>query len=166
LSFPINTLRINNMSEFYHVSEVVANLWSEYGKTSEYKSDTQPIVGISQDHPIIIRREEEGLRRIVDRLGNELSNSKILYLKKLRERVPSEWVSEWITYHRILFERVLKSCGVYRRKDVWFDTIEASEKDYKIPSNRLVPSRMSNLRLSKEQRDLRSLYSNKIKIKC
>ncbi len=133
------------MSEFYHISEVIRNLWAEYEKTSEYRSDTQPIVGIKQDHPIIIRREEEGLGRIVDRLENELSNSKILYLKKLRDRVPSEWVFEWLTYHRILFGRVLKSCGVYRSKDVWFDTIEASEKDYKIPSFRLAPSRMSDL---------------------
>jgi Fic family protein len=68
-----------------------------------------------------------------------------LYLKKLRDRVPSEWLSEWLTHHRILFGRVLTSCGVYRRKDVWFDTIEASEKDYKIPSYRLVPSRLSDL---------------------
>lgn len=133
------------MSEFYHRTEVVTNLWDEYKKTSEYKRDTEPIVAISQDHPIIIRREEEGLHRIVDSLESELSNSKILYLKKLQGRVPSEWLSEWLTYHRVLFERVLTSCGCFRRKDVWFDTIEASEKDYKIPSYRLVPSRLSDL---------------------
>lgn len=133
------------MSEFYLVSDVVPNLWSEYEKTPEFQTSPEPLVGIKQDHPIIIRREEEGLSRIIDTLENDLSDSKILYLKKLRERAPSEWIGEWIKYHRILFDRVLKICGAYRSIDVWFDTIEASEKEYKIPNNRLVPSRMSEL---------------------
>ncbi len=106
------------MSEFYHRSEVVANLWAEYVKTPEYKRNPEPIVGIRQDHPIIVKREEDGLRRIVNRLENELSNTRVLYLKKLQQRVPSEWYTEWLTYHKILFDRVLKSCGTYRTKDV------------------------------------------------
>lgn len=133
------------MPEYFPSSEVAGNLWAEYKKTNEYKRNRIPLVAIRQDHPIIIRREEEGLTRIVTQLETELSNTKILYLKKLQERAPSEWIREWLAYHKILFGRVLKFCGVYRREDVWFDTIDASEKDYKIPSSRLVPSRMSDL---------------------
>ncbi|KKR32123.1 MAG: Filamentation induced by cAMP protein Fic [Candidatus Gottesmanbacteria bacterium GW2011_GWC2_39_8] len=132
------------MIEFYHKSDVVDNLWAEYKKTSEFKTDPS-LIGIRQDHPIVIRREEEGLKRIINILEKELGNSKVLYLKKLQQRVPGEWVKEWLSYHKILFERVLDVCGVYRRKEVWFDTLEASEKEYKIPKSILVPARMSEL---------------------
>lgn len=146
------------MSDFYDISDVVDNLRAEYSKTPEYKNSELPLVGIKQDHPIIIRREEEGLDRIVDRLQNELGNSKILYLKKLQQRTPAEWIKEWLTYHKTLFERVFRLCGRFRRIDVWFDTMDASENDYKIPSHILVPSRMSDLAgnvcaLLKDQKD-------------
>lgn len=133
------------MAEFYHKDDVVDNLWAEYEKTDLFKRSKEPLVGIPQDHPIIVRREEEGLSRIVSMLGNELSDVKVLYLKKLQDRASSEWASEWLTYNRILFERVHKICGVYRRKEVWFDTIDASENDYKIPNSLLVPSRIAEL---------------------
>jgi len=130
------------MPEFYLSSDVVRNLWAEYQRTPEFKNSKYPLVGIRQDHPIIVKREEDGLDRILKTLKQELSNTNVLYLRKLQERRASHWLKEWLTYHKTLFSRVLRVCGVFRRKDVWFDTLEASEKDYKIPQWSFVPSKL------------------------
>lgn len=133
------------MSDYYHFKEVVDNLWLEYRKTLEYRNSPDKLVAIRQNHPIIVRREEEGLKIIISTIEKNLGDERTLYLEKLASRRPSEWIAEWLKYHKILFSRVLKDCGKYRSKDVWFDTLEASENDYKIPSHRLVPARMSEL---------------------
>lgn len=133
------------MANYYHKSDVVDNLWLEFKKTPEYKASRTPLVGIRQDHSIVIRREEEGLNMLVSRLENELGNTKILYLNKLRQRKPADWVKEWLEYNGILFSRVLRKRGRFRQKNVWFDTLDASEKDYKIPDYRYVPTRVAEL---------------------
>jgi Fic family protein len=133
------------MIEYYHKDEVDEYVWSEYAKTKEFQNSREPLVGIPQDHPIIVKREENGLYRIVNDLENELADYRISYAQRLKRRPPSEWVREWLSYHSKLFERVLKIRGRFRDKEVWFDTIEASEEYYKIPKAHLVPARTAEL---------------------
>lgn len=133
------------MTSFYQKDELIDNLWSEFTKTSEYKSTTDPFIAIPQDHQIIIRREEEGLKMVVQKIQSELANRKYVYLDQLKNRHPSDWQQEWVYMHGLLFKRVLKKRGCLRDGNVWFDTLEATEQLYKIPPAGLVGVRLAEL---------------------
>ncbi len=130
-------------NQFLSVDEVVPNLWQEYTKTEEY-TVLGFRFGIPKLHKCLIRREEEGLEIIRSRLENELSNTKVLYLEKLQNRNPSEWVREWLEWHRQLFLRVLKVRGRYREQDVRFGEV-GDEEFHGIPPHQLVGQKLAEL---------------------
>ncbi|OGJ20840.1 MAG: hypothetical protein A3A82_00425 [Candidatus Pacebacteria bacterium RIFCSPLOWO2_01_FULL_47_12] len=132
-------------NQFLSADDVVSNLWQEYTKTKEYVHLGFRL-GIPKLHKCVIRREEEGLEIIRSRLENELNNTQVLYLEKLQNRNPSEWVREWSEWHKQLFLRVLKVRGRYREQDVRFGEV-GDEELHGIPPHQLVGQKLAELAL-------------------
>jgi fido (protein-threonine AMPylation protein) len=130
-------------SGFLIKEDVVKNLWDEYSKTADYRVNKNT-KAISKENPIIITREEMGLREVFRTIENELANCHRLYSKSLQERTASEWINEWITWHKTLFKYVLKKKGKYREIDVWFGNWEDQDL-YQIPKHNQVREKVAQL---------------------
>lgn len=128
---------------FLRKDELINNLWSEYQKTSEYKVDRQT-KAISKENPIIIRREERGLKEIFINLQKELANRHVIYRDNLLNRDKGEWVSEWLGWHKTLFKYILQDAGKYRRLNVRFGD-PGDELLHHIPDPQFIGPRLAEL---------------------
>lgn len=130
-------------SGFIVKEDLVTNLWEEYSKTSDYRINKN-IKAISKENPILIAREERGLREVFRTIEGELSNRHRLYSKSLQDRSASEWINEWVSWHKTLFKYVLKNTGKYREIDVWFGNWEDQDL-YQIPKHPQVREKVTQL---------------------
>lgn len=129
-------------NQFLPKDELIYNLWAEYEKSPEYRSGYKQ--SISKEHPIIIRREERGLREVFNALQKDLTNRHVIYKELLCKRKPSEWISEWSSWHKLLFKYVLKHSGRYREIEVRFGS-PGDEELHAIPPAHLIGDRLAKL---------------------
>lgn len=122
---------------------VLPNLWREFSHSKEFVIKG-PFQAIPKHHPIIVRREEEGLEAVVKEIETALSNTKTLYLGLLKSRKPSEWISEWLHMQDLLFRRVLREKGKYRDFPVRFGS-PGDEDLHKIPQPNMIGQRLAEL---------------------
>lgn len=124
-------------------NQVIANLWHEYTKSPDYLTKKH-VKGIFKENPIVIRREERGLREILVGLQNDLSNKQIIYRKLLLARDKGEWIREWLQWHNLLFKYVLNDTGKYRTTDVRFGS-PGDELLHHIPAPAYISNRLADL---------------------
>jgi cell filamentation protein, protein adenylyltransferase len=97
--------------------EAVPNLWTAYKKTKEYKAGFNK--AIPEHHELVERREVEGLRSIYKRFVKTLEANQDVR-EELKNRTVGQWLNEWREMHVLLFGKVLRECGEFRKKDVRF----------------------------------------------
>lgn len=119
--------------------EVVADLWTEYKKTREYKEGA--VMAIPSHHPLVEQREVEGLRTIYKRFVKVLETNKNVQ-DELKNRTIGVWLEEWKGMNKLLFGNILKDCGQFRQKDVRFGD---PWDDWKVPQYLSVTRETSEL---------------------
>jgi Fic family protein len=97
--------------------EVVSDLWAEYKRTKEFKEGNTE--AIPAHHLLVENREAEGLRSIYKKFVRTLKTNKNIQ-EEFRNRRIGDWLEEWKEMHRLLFGKILVSCGSFRQKDVRF----------------------------------------------
>lgn len=74
------------MDQSLSQDEVILNCWNEYKKTREYSSGAK--MAIPEHHPIIEKREEDGLRKIYVNVVKKTSTD-------IKSRTIGQWLTEW-----------------------------------------------------------------------
>ena len=121
--------------------EVVVSLWNQYKKTSTYKKSPK---AIPPHNSIVEEKEHHGLRQVITNfLANKLKEDRD-YKESLAARSVSEWLKEWKEMHETLFKHILKDCGDFRKRDVYFGDPYEQEL-YKIPRYQFVVKEISEL---------------------
>jgi fido (protein-threonine AMPylation protein) len=115
-------------------AEVTQNCWNEYKKTREYLSGA--VMAIPEHHPIIEKREEDGLRKIYEKVVKRTTHD-------IKNRTIGQWLEEWKYMNDLLFWSILKNRGNWRKKDVrigdpWDDKM-------KLPESKDVPRKVQEL---------------------
>ncbi len=87
--------------------EVIPQLWNEYMRSLEFRGGA--IFSIKKDHPIIIRREKDGLRNVYNKYIRSAATQ--------TSQTAIELVEEIKDMHDILFKLVLKDRGQFRKED-------------------------------------------------
>lgn len=118
--------------------EVIPQLWNAYKKKKEYLSGQKG--AIPPHHALVEAQEKMGLREIVQRVSKETKAGHMMLI----DRTVGNWLSEWRSMHKLLFRRILKDCGDWRKKDVRFGN-PGDEVLYRIPAWPDVPREMNML---------------------
>lgn len=111
--------------------EVIPQLWQEYCRDREYLSGAK--LEIRRNHPIVMRREEEGLNMLY---------RKYVQNAAMQKRIsPLDTINEVRDMHNLLFKYVFPNRGEYRGEerrigDFYDDTM-------KLPLPAEVPSKMA-----------------------
>lgn len=121
-----------------HRDDVVPNLWRAYKKTAEYKNGRTE--SISSIHPIVRKREAEGLNSIFIAFVSRLQSNVILKDRYISKNV-GEWIADWKRMHNTLFHNVLKLRGDWRTTEVRFGA-PGDEDRHRIPKPIRVQSEM------------------------
>lgn len=109
--------------------DVIPQLWNEYVKTPEYENYSKKVV--PANNPIVIRREKDGLTSVYKNIIKDLSGSENIRML-LKNRHPSIWLDEWKEMHGLLFHRIFRNCGSFRKDKVRFGA-PGDEDLYHIP---------------------------------
>jgi len=128
-------------SQYLSKDEVCTELWLEYTKTPEYFNGEKK--AISELHPLVRNKEEEGLKKVYNDFVDILENDRNAF-DVLKNRAIGEWMKEWKMMHKNLFGRILKKCGDFRKHKVRFGDV-LDEDYYKIPDPILITSELAGL---------------------
>lgn len=127
---------------FLDKNDIVDELWRAYMKSDHYKKD-RLIKGISSRHPLLIKQETIGLKRIYINFVEKLETHMNLR-EEFQNRDVHEWLNEWKNMHKQLFHFIYKRCGNWRNTDVRFGS-PGDEERYRVPKYRDVSREISAL---------------------
>lgn len=119
--------------------ELVDSLWREFELSSYYKTG---MVAVSQKNPLIVNKEKEGLREIIEDYKNVIISEEG-YFERLKEREREDWFTEWKAMHNNLFKRVFKETGNWRNKEKIFH--QMYDNPHKIPHPSQIVPELSEL---------------------
>lgn len=111
--------------------EVIPQLWQEYCRDKEYLSGAK--FGIRRDHPIVLRREEEGLGMLYKKYVQRASFEKVIS--------PLEIIKEIKDMHNLLFKYVFPVRGEYRNEERRIG--DYYDESMKLPSPIEIPAKMA-----------------------
>lgn len=115
-------------------AEITINCWNEYKKTREYLSGA--VMAIPAHHPIIEKREEDGLRKIYEKVVKKTTHS-------IKNRTIGQWLDEWKHLDDLLFWSILKNRGNWRQKEVRIG--DPWDEHMKLAESRDVPRKVQEL---------------------
>lgn len=98
--------------------DVTTQLWAAYKKSNEYLRLGQD-QAIPAHHPLVIQQERAGLRAIYVSFVESLLRTNDARTK-LSTLPVSGWLGQWREMHHLLFRRILKQHGDWRKQDVRF----------------------------------------------
>lgn len=120
---------------------VVRQLWAAYRKTDDYRIRKMEFA-IPAHHVLVEKREKDGVREIVTAFRKKLL-AEYMVIDELRNRSVSEWMQEWCKMHHLIFRRILKNCGSWRKMNVTFG--DPHEDIFRVPSHQFVVKEISEL---------------------
>jgi fido (protein-threonine AMPylation protein) len=123
------------MDQALSINEVTPNCWNEYKKSREYLSGA--IMAIPEHHQIVEKREEDGLRRVYERIVK-------VSTKDIKNYNIGQWLKEWKEMDRLLFWTILKNAGNWR-KDKEVRIGDPFDESMKLADSRDVPRLMQEL---------------------
>lgn len=120
--------------------DVVKELWQAYKKIKDYKDSP---AAISPHHPVVENQERRGLETIILSFIRKLQTDRNI-IDDFTNRTIGEWLEEWKTMHKMLFQTILCECGNWRTNEVRFGDW-GDEELYRIPDRYHVVKELSAL---------------------
>lgn len=140
------------MDQALSINEVTPNCWNEYKKSKEFLAGA--IMAIPEHHSIVEKREEDGLRRIYEKVVKVTT-------KDIMNRTIGKWLDEWKKMNKLLFWTILKNTGNWRKKEVRIG--DPYDEFMKLADSKDVPRLMQEL-ASDIERILKQKYSTRDEI--